>query len=79
MIFNTLTPSKWRGQKCIIVARPIYVSNSHTKFGRILSDGLGEDSITDRRMNRGDNNIRRQKGVIQAYRGQKRLILSLTG
>ena len=31
------------------VARPIHVSNSHTKFGWILSNGLGGDSITDRR------------------------------
>ena len=31
------------------VARPIYVSNSHTKFGWISSNGLGGDSITDRR------------------------------
>ena len=31
------------------VARPIHVSNSHTKFGWISSNGLGGDSITDRR------------------------------
>ena len=31
------------------VARPIHVSNSHTNFGRISSNGLGGDSITDRR------------------------------
>ena len=31
------------------VARPIYVSNSHTKFGWISSNGLGGGSITDRR------------------------------
>ena len=31
------------------VARPIHVSNSHTKFGWISSYGLGGDSITDRR------------------------------
>ena len=30
------------------VARPIHVSNSHTKFGWISSNGLGGDSITDR-------------------------------
>ena len=43
------------------VAHPIHVSNSHTKFGWISSNGLGGDSITDGRMNRrmdgGDNNI----------------------
>ena len=30
------------------VARPIYVSNSRTKFGWISSNGIGGDSITDR-------------------------------
>ena len=30
------------------VARPIHVSNSHTKFVWISSNGLGGDSITDR-------------------------------
>ena len=29
------------------VANPIYVSNSHTKFGWISFNGKGEDSITD--------------------------------
>ena len=46
------------------VARPIHVSNSHTKFGSISSSGLG-DSITNRltdgqtagRTDRGDYNI----------------------
>ena len=38
-----------RGQKQFDVARPIHVSNSHTKFGWISSNGLGRDSITDRR------------------------------
>ena len=37
------------GQKKKYVARPIHVSNSHTKFGLILSNGLGGDSITDGR------------------------------
>ena len=32
-------------------ARPIHVSSSHTKFGWISSNGLGGDSITDRRTN----------------------------
>ena len=34
------------------IARLIYVSNSHTKFSWILSNGLGGDSITDRRTDR---------------------------
>ena len=35
-----------RIQKCAVV-RPIYVSNSHTKFSWIKSNGLGRDSVTD--------------------------------
>ena len=31
------------------VACPIHVSNSYAKFGSILFNGLGGDSITDRR------------------------------
>ena len=37
-------------------APPIHVSNSHTKFGWILSNGLG-DSVTDRRTDGGYCNI----------------------
>ena len=36
-------------QKKFDVALPIHVSNSHTKFDWISSNGLGGDSITDRR------------------------------
>ena len=64
MIFYLLTPPqgpRGRGQKQFAVARPIHVSNSHTKFGWISSNGLGIDSIkdrrTDRRMDGGDYNI----------------------
>ena len=35
------------GQKKCAVARLIHVSNSHTKFGWISSNGLGGDSVTD--------------------------------
>ena len=52
MIFDLLTPPqspRGRGQKKFDVARSIHVSNSHTKFGWISSNGLGGDSITDRR------------------------------
>ena len=52
MIFDLLAPPKGpRGQdqkKCA-VARSIHVSNSHTKFGWISSNGLGGDSVTDGR------------------------------
>ena len=47
MIFNLSTPPqgpKGRGQK-IAVARPMHVSNSHTKFGSIWSNGLGGESL----------------------------------
>ena len=46
-----------RAKKMFDVARPIHVSNSHTKFGWISSNGLGGDSITDRRTDGGDYNI----------------------
>ena len=51
MIFDFLTPSPGAGQKNA-VARPSHVSNSHTKFGWISSNGLGEDSKTDRQTDR---------------------------
>ena len=37
-----------RAKNCA-VACPIHVSNSHNKFGWILSNGLGGDSIADGR------------------------------
>ena len=51
MIFDLLAPPQAPGggaKKCV-VARPIHVSNSHTKFGWTSSDGLGGDRVTDRR------------------------------
>ena len=52
MIFNLLTPlqgpRKRSPQKCA-VARPIHVSNTHNTFGWISSNGLGGDTLTDRR------------------------------
>ena len=51
MIFDLFPPPhgpRGRGQKCAF-ARPIHVSNSHTKSGWISSDGLKGDSITDGR------------------------------
>ena len=43
-------------KKMFDVARPIHVSNSHTKFDWISSNALG-DSITDRQTDGGDYNI----------------------
>ena len=51
MIFDILTPPqcpRGRGKK-VAVACPIHVSNLYVKFGSILFNGLGGDSITDRR------------------------------
>ena len=51
MIFDLLAPPQGPGggaKKCA-VAHPIHVSNSHTKFGWISSNGLGGDSVTDGR------------------------------
>ena len=49
MIFDLLAPPQgprgW-GQKQSAVARPIHVSNLHTKVGWISSNGLGGDSMT---------------------------------
>ena len=50
MIFDLLAPPqgpRGRGQKKYAVAHPIHVSNSHTKFGWISSNGLGGDSVMD--------------------------------
>ena len=50
MIFYLLAPPqgpRGQGQKKCAIARPIHVSNSHTKFGWISSNGLGEESVTD--------------------------------
>ena len=49
MIFELLAPPqgpRGRAKKCAAV-RPIHMSNSHTKFGWILSNGLGGDSLMD--------------------------------
>ena len=40
-----------------VVACSIQVSDSHTKLGWILSNDLGEDSVTDGRTDGGDCNI----------------------
>ena len=47
MIFDLLAPSQGVGKKICAVARPVHVSNSHTKFGWISSNGFGGDSVTD--------------------------------
>ena len=60
MIFDLLAPPqgpRGRGQKKCAVAHPIHVSNSHTKFGWISSNGLGGDSVTDRLTDGGNCSI----------------------
>ena len=52
MIFDLLAPPqgpRGQGPKKYAVAHPIHVTNSHTKFDWILSNGLGGDSVTDGR------------------------------
>ena len=54
MIFDLLDPTpgpRGAGPKKCAVARLIHVTNSHTKFGWISPNGLGGDSVTDRRTN----------------------------
>ena len=54
MLFDLLAPPqgpRGRAKKCT-VARPIYVSDSHTKFGWISSNGLGGNNVTDGRTDR---------------------------
>ena len=48
MITDLLAPPQGTGQKNCAVARLIHVSNLHTKFGWISSNGFGGDSVTDR-------------------------------
>ena len=61
MIFDLLGPSpgpQGAGpKKKSAVAHPIHVSNIHTKFGWISTNGLGGDSVTDGRTDGGDCNI----------------------
>ena len=54
MIFDLLAPPQGAGQKECAVAHPIHVSNLHTKFGWISSNGLGGDSVIDGQMDGGD-------------------------
>ena len=43
-------PQGPRGREKCAIAHPIHVSNLHTKFSRISSNGLGGDSVTDGQM-----------------------------
>ena len=50
MIFDLLAPPqgpRGRGKKKCAVAHPIHVNNPHTKFGWILPNGLGGDSVME--------------------------------
>ena len=44
-------------QKVVSLQTPIHMSNSHTEFSWILSNGLGEDSVTNGRTDGDDCNI----------------------
>ena len=56
MIFDPSPGHQGLGQKKA-VACPIRVRNSRTKFGWILSNGLGSDSIMDGQIDGGNYNI----------------------
>ena len=47
MIFDLFCPSTGPGAKKKLCH---FMSNSHSKFSRILSNGVGGDSMTDRQM-----------------------------
>ena len=50
MIYDLLAPAQGpRGGAKNTVVRPIHVSNSHTKFDWIASNGLRGESVTDGR------------------------------
>ena len=53
MIFDLLAPPQGPRPKKCAVACPIHVSNSHTKFGWVSSNGLRGDSVTEGQMDRG--------------------------
>ena len=78
MTFWPLPGPQEVGQKKCAVAHPIHVSNSHTKFGWISSNGLG-DSVTDGRMDGrtdgGDCNI---PDAFLKKRGDNKTMLIMT-
>ena len=59
MIFDLLAPRASGGgaKKSCAVGRHIHVSNSHNKFGRISSYGLGGDRVTGRGTEGGNCNF----------------------
>ena len=85
MIFDLLAPPPsprgW-GQKKCAVARLIHVTNSHTKFGWISSNGLGGDSVRDRRTDGGDCNIPdaflKKRGDNKPIKQTKTVVSTLT-
>ena len=84
MLFDLLAPPlgpRGRGKKCA-VARPIHVSNSHTKFGWISSNGLGVEAIaispTLFLKKRGDKNTAHLHGYPRPIQGLE-VRLQMTG
>ena len=57
MIFDRLTPP-----------HRVHVSNSHSKFGWILSNGLGGDSITEGRTDGRTDGRRRLKYPLRFFK-----------
>ena len=66
------------GPKNIAVARPIHVSNSHTKSGWISSNGLGGDCITDGQTDGGDYNSLFLKKTPGDYNTRAIVVLNLS-
>ena len=62
MIFDLLAPPQGPrvgAKKRCAVARLTHVTNSHTKFGWISSNGLGGDRVTDGRTDVQSDGLRR--------------------
>ena len=73
-MFDLLAPPqgpRGRAKKMFDVARPIYVSNSHTKFGWISSNGLGGDSITGRRTDGRTDRWRRLQYPLRFFKKKR--------
>ena len=86
MIFDLLAPphDPRGGAKKSAIAHPIHVSNEHTKFGWISSNGLGGDSVKDGQTEaiaisptlflkkRGDNNPQNNLSLVFLIRKELR-------
>ena len=79
LTFWPLPTAQGAGPKKNYVAHPIHVSNSHTKFGWISSNGLGGDSITDGRTDRRTKAITISPSLFLKKRGDNKGVRALRG